>query len=234
MKVLIVEDDRGIAEILKEGLVADSHTVDLSDNGGDGSFLARSFEYDAIVLDYSLPKKNGLVVCKEIRDSGKTTPILFLSVNDDTDIKVKAFDSGADDYVTKPFSMQELNSRLRAITRRSSTIEKTVLKVRDLVMDTNTCSVTRGDKTINLTRKEYSMLEYFMHQPHSVVSRALLMEHVWTADQDPFSNTIEAHIRNVRKKLNTGFIVPMIINVPGRGYILDRLDIGDTSNKIED
>lgn len=228
MKVLIVEDDRGIAEILKEGLVAASHTVDLSDNGGDGSFLARSFEYDAIVLDYSLPKKNGLVVCKEIRDSGKTTPILFLSVNDDTEIKIKAFDSGADDYVTKPFSMQELNSRLRAITRRSNTIEKTILKVRDLVMDTNTCSVTRGNRVINLTRKEYSMLEYFMHQPHSVVSRALLMEHVWTADQDPFSNTIEAHIRNVRKKLNTGFVVPMIINVPGRGYILDKLDVGDT------
>ncbi len=226
MKILIVEDDPGIAEVLKEGLAAESHTVEIADNGADGSFLARSFDYDAVVLDYSLPKKNGLIVCKEIRAAGKTTPILFLSVNEDTSIKVDAFNAGADDYVTKPFSIKEFNARLRAVTRRSSTVTKSIIHVRDLIVDTDACLVTRAGKPIGMTRKEYSLLEYFAQHPHTVLSRALIMEHVWTADQDPFSNTVEAHIRNVRKKLNAGFQPKLIINVPGRGYILDRPDPG--------
>ncbi|MES2216521.1 MAG: winged helix-turn-helix domain-containing protein, partial [Patescibacteria group bacterium] len=182
--------------------------------------------YDAIILDYSLPKKNGLIVCKEIRSAGKTTPILFLSVNDDTSIKVEALTNGADDYVTKPFSLKEIDARLRAIARRSQTLTKSSLKIRDLVVDTEACLVTRGGKPLSFTRKEYSLIEYFAQHPHTVLSRALIMEHVWTGDRDPFSNTVEAHIRNVRKKLNAGFQPLMIINVPGRGYILDRPDPG--------
>ncbi len=226
MKVLIVEDDPGIAELLKEGLSADAHTVEVATNGADGSFLARSYEYDAIVLDYSLPKKNGLTVCREVRSAGKTTPILFLSVTEDTDIKVSALDMGADDYVTKPFSIQEFGARIKAVTRRAHTLTPTRLEVRDLVLDSTTCMVSRKDTPIKLTRKEYSLLEYFMRNPQKVLSRALILEHVWTADQDPFSNTVEAHIRNVRKKINAGFHPKLIINIPGRGYILDRPDLG--------
>lgn len=231
MKILIVEDDKGIAEILREGLTADSHTVEVADNGADGSFLARSFDYDAIVLDYSLPKKNGLIVCKEVRDAGKHTPILFLSSTETTDTKIQAFNSGADDYVTKPFSISEFNARVRAVMRRSKTRSETILKVRDLSMNTDSCVVTRGDKEIRLTRKEYSLLEFFMRHPESVLSRAVIMEHVWTADQDPFSNTVEAHIRNVRKKINTGHKPALIINVPGRGYVLDRPDLGKKKSR---
>jgi two-component system, OmpR family, copper resistance phosphate regulon response regulator CusR len=226
MKILIVEDNKGIAEILREGLTADSHTVEVTDNGADGSFLARSFDYDAIVLDYSLPKKNGLIVCKEVRDAGKHTPILFLSSTETTSTKIDAFNSGADDYVTKPFSISEFNARVRAVMRRGEKRSESILIVRDLVMNSDACSVTRGKKSIKLTRKEYSLLEFFMRNPEKVLSRAVIMEHVWTADQDPFSNTVEAHIRNLRKKINTGHRPALITNIPGRGYVLDRPDVG--------
>lgn len=231
MKILIVEDDKGIAEILREGLAAESHIVEVADNGADGSFLARTFDYDAIVLDYSLPKKNGLIVCKEVRDAGKHTPILFLSSTETTDTKVQAFESGADDYVTKPFSISEFNARVRAVTRRGEKVIDSTLTVRDLIMNTDACTVQRAGKEIHLTRKEYSLLEFFMRYPHKVLSRAVIMEHVWTADQDPFSNTVEAHIRNVRKKINTGHRPALIINVPGRGYVLDRDDVGGSARK---
>jgi two-component system, OmpR family, copper resistance phosphate regulon response regulator CusR len=227
MKILIVEDDKGIAEILREGLTAESHTVEVADNGADGSFLARSFDYDAIVLDYSLPKKNGLIVCKEVRDAGKHTPILFLSSTETTATKIDAFNSGADDYVTKPFSISEFNARVRAVMRRGDTRSTSILQVRDLIMDTDAYSVTRGKKEIKLTRKEYSLLEFFLRNPGKVLSRAVIMEHVWAADQDPFSNTVEAHIRNVRKKINAGYRPSLIINIPGRGYVLDRPDVGE-------
>jgi two-component system, OmpR family, copper resistance phosphate regulon response regulator CusR len=226
MKILVVEDDKSIAEILREGLTADSHIVEVAENGADGSFLARSFEYDAIVLDYSLPKKNGLIVCKEVRDAGKHTPILFLSSTDTSETKIAAFNSGADDYVTKPFSISEFNARIRAVLRRSKKRSETILKVRDLSLNTDSCSVRRGNKDIRLTRKEYSLLEFFLRHPESVLSRAVIMEHVWTADQDPFSNTVEAHIRNLRKKINTGHRPALILNIPGRGYVLDRPDLG--------
>jgi len=224
MKVLIVEDDPALAEMLRSGLAADSHAVEVAKDGADGSFLARSFNYDAIFLDYSLPKKNGLVVCQEIRSAGKTTPIVFLSVNENTEIKVAALNSGADDYVTKPFSMQEISARLRAVTRRPQTIKSAVMRVRDLELNTDTCEVTRGTKSIRLTRKEFSLLEYFMSNPTTVLSRALIMEHVWAADNDPFSNTVESHLRNLRNKINIGHRPALIINVPGRGYIIDRPD----------
>ena len=138
MKILIVEDDPTIAEILRNGLTACSYITDVSSDGADGSFMARSFEYDAIVLDYSLPKKNGLVVCKEIRDAGKTMPIIFLSATDEVEIKVAALQNGADDYMIKPFSLDELNARLQALFRRPQKIQDDVLKVYNLSLNTKT------------------------------------------------------------------------------------------------
>ena len=221
MKLLIVEDDRETAETLRHGLLAESHAVDVAENGADGAFMGKSFDYDAIILDYSLPKKDGIQVCKEIRSAKKNTPIIFVSVTADCGTKVSALENGADDYMTKPFSLQELYARLKAVTRRPANMTDPILCVGDLSLDTEKHLVWRGDTPIHPTRKEFNLLEYFMRHKSTVLSRTLIMEHVWTADSDPFSNTVEAHIRNLRKKINIGEKPDMIANVPGRGYIID-------------
>ncbi len=221
MKILIIEDDRNTAQTVKQSLTSDAHTVDLASDGAEGSFLARSYDYDAIVLDYNLPKKDGLAVCKEIRDAGKKTPIVFMSVTDDSSTKVAALRQGADDYITKPFALDELRARLDAVSRRSPQIKEPTLRIGDLFLDSAAHIATRDSASIRLTRKEFHMLEYFMQNAGTILSRAQLMEHIWTADGNPFSNTVEAHIRNLRKKLNADGGKNLILNVPGRGYILD-------------
>lgn len=221
MKVLIVEDDPLLAQMIRTSLASDSNVVEVVENGADGSFMGRTFDYDAIVLDNALPKKDGLTVCKEVRSSGKSTPIIFLTVDGAIETKMSAFQNGADDYIQKPFSLQELSARLKAVTRRPNVIKQTVLRVHDLELDSEKHIVTRGSKRLHPTRKEFGLLEYFMKNVGVVISRALLMEHVWTADSNPFSNTVEAHIRNLRKKLNAGNKPNLIANIPGRGYVLD-------------
>lgn len=221
MKILLVEDDSSVASMVKNGLCAEAHTVEIAADGMDGSFLGRSYDYDTIVLDYSLPKKDGLKVCEEIRAAGRTAPIIFLSATDDIPVKVAAFKCGADDYVTKPFSMAELNARVRAVTRRPARVDQPILRVDDITLDTNKQTVCRGKNKISLTHKEFNMLEYFMRNTGVILSRALIMEHVWTADCDPLSNTIESHIRNLRKKINARNKPNLIANVPGRGYVID-------------
>lgn len=221
MKILVVDDDASITEKVRNSLVAYSHTVDVSNDGNDGSFLARSYEYDAIVLDYSLPRKDGISICREIRSSGKTVPILFLSNTQDTDTKIAAFKAGADDYVTKPFSLDELKTRIDVVSRRAPVLKSSILKVGDLTFDTNTCRLMRGTRSIRLTKKEHHLIEYLMKNAGNVLSRAQIMEHIWAADSNPFSNTIEAHIRNLRRKLTSKGEPNMIENLPGRGYIID-------------
>ncbi len=220
MKVLVVEDDRNTAKIVKDSLTAYFHTVEISHDGADGSFLARSYEYDAIVLDYALPNKDGLTVCREIRAIGKTTPIIFVSVTDEVEVKIAALNEGADDYMTKPVSLDELRVRLSAITRRSPCIRNPKLQVGKLVLDPNIHAVTYAEEQIILTRKEFNLLQYFMEHVDTIVSRAQLMEHIWTADGNPFSNTVEAHIRNLRRKLSEKGLTGLIINIPGRGYLI--------------
>ena len=221
MKVLVVDDDSNTASLIQSSLAPFACAVDIADNGADGSFLARSYGYDAIILDYAMPKKDGLAVCREIRSAGKATPIVFLSNTSDTDLKVQAFKAGADDYVTKPFSIEELRARLDAVARRSPHIRSKIVTVADLSLDTERSAVSRGGKDIRLTRKEFLMLEYFMNNIGIVLSRPQIMEHVWSADDNPFSNTVEAHIRNLRKKLNSTGGPNLIANIPGRGYVLD-------------
>jgi DNA-binding response OmpR family regulator len=221
MKVLVVEDDKATAELIRSGLDSYSHTADISTDGADGSFMVRTYDYDAIVLDYSLPKKDGFIVCKDIRTSGKSVPIIFLSSTDDTDTKVKALEYGADDYMTKPFSLNELQARLTAITRRPQHIKQAVFTIDSVVLDQSKQTVTRDEELIRLTRKEFNLLEYLMRSQGTIISRTLIIEHVWTADSDPFSNTVETHIRNIRKKLNVGNKANIIGNVLGRGYIAD-------------
>jgi two-component system OmpR family response regulator len=221
MKILIVEDDASISHALKMGLEADAHVVDVAENGQDGSFLGRTYEYDAVVLDHALPGKNGLAVCREIRASERQTPIIFLSVEGDVDLKVKALEDGADDYMTKPFSFSELKSRIRAVSRRSHKTIGGELTIHDLILDTKSLSASRDEKMIRLTRKEFSLLEYMMRHQGIVLSRSTIMEHVWTADSDPFSNTIEAHMSNLRRKISIGKKPDLIINIPGQGYMMD-------------
>ncbi|MES3030837.1 MAG: response regulator transcription factor, partial [Patescibacteria group bacterium] len=190
MKILIVEDDEGIRSFLKKSLETEFHSTDTASTGSDGSFLARTSSYDVIILDHSLPVKNGLNVCQEIRNAGVETPILFLTVHRDIQRKVSALNKGADDYMTKPFSFEELHARIQALARRPPKLESTLLRVGDLVLDTKKQSALRTSIPIYFTRKEYNLLEYLMKNKGVVVSRAMLMEHVWNADSDPFSNTI--------------------------------------------
>ncbi|MEK7642096.1 MAG: response regulator transcription factor [Patescibacteria group bacterium] len=220
MKILIVEDDRDLGALIKESLVAKTHTVDVATDGGEGSFLGKSYEYDAIVLDHSLPKKSGLMICKEIRAAGRVAPILFLSVTDTIDTKVSALENGADDYMVKPFSLEELHARLRALNRRPTITRQAILSVDDLTLNLDTSIVMLGNREIRLTKKEFGVLEYLMRHRGTIVSRVLIMEHVWTADADIFSNAVESHIRNIRKKIRRPGKAELITNIPGRGYTM--------------
>lgn len=221
MKILIVEDDSNLAQVVKNSLIAKEYTVDIASDGGEGSFLGKMYDYDAILLDYSLPKKDGLSVCKDIRASGRTTPIIFLSMTDAVDTKVAALNHGADDYMVKPFELEELHARLQALHRRPAIkAPEKILVAGDIVMNLDAHTVTRGETPIRLTRKEFDVLEYLIRHKGSVVSRVLIMEHVWTADSDIFSNTVETHMRNIRKKLNISGKPDLITNIIGRGYLM--------------
>ncbi|MES2436635.1 MAG: response regulator transcription factor [Patescibacteria group bacterium] len=221
MRILLIEDDVNIQEFLKAALESEGYIVDAVSDGEKGSYVARTNEYDTIILDLALPKKDGHTVCTEIRASGKTTPIIMLTVLSDIQEKVRLLNSGADDYLIKPFSFKELLARIRALLRRPLHIEADILKVADLTIDTARQKVLRNSKEIYLTRKEFSLLEYLMRHRGNVVSRGMIMEHVWNADSDPFSNTIEAHILNIRKKVDTHKTCKLIHTLPGRGYKIE-------------
>lgn len=221
MKLLVVEDDPDISDFIKEGFAAEGFAVDTAQNGEQGSYLARTTAYDAIILDFSLPHKNGLEVCEEIRTGGSSVPIIFLSVLNDTQKKILALSKGADDYLTKPFFFEELRERIRALLRRPHKLENRILSVGDLSLDMEKRIVERDGKIIYLTRKEYNLLEYLMRNSEIAVSRSMILEHVWNADSDPLSNTVEAHILRLRKKINSGHNHEFIKNIPGRGYVLD-------------
>jgi two-component system, OmpR family, response regulator len=221
MRILIVDDDAGINSALKAQLEAEHFAVDTTDNGEDGSFKARTNNYDLVILDSSLPKKTGPEVCKEIRASGKTYPILFLTVNSEIADKVTALNLGADDYLTKPFSFQELIARVRALLRRPAQTESDILTFQDLTMDVNSHIVTRQKQPIYLTRKEFMLLEYMLRHKGQTVSRSELLEHVWDAKANVFSNTIESHIVSLRKKIDGPNKKKLIHTISGRGYKID-------------
>ncbi|MEN9582430.1 MAG: hypothetical protein RL641_384 [Candidatus Parcubacteria bacterium] len=220
MRILIIEDDQDISKLLTSYLKSACFAVDAVDDGVLGSFLARTNEYDIVILDYMLPGKDGLRICHEIRESGKTIPILMITVRSEIADKVTLLNHGADDYVTKPFSFEEIITRINALLRRPKIIESPILRIKNITIDANRQRVTRGDKEIYLTRKEYSLLEYLARNEGRIVSRGTIMEHVWNMESDPFSNTIEAHIFNIRKKIRRGK-TELIHTIPGRGYMLE-------------
>lgn len=221
MKILLVEDDVEISRFIKNNLTEDSFSVETAYDGPNGSFLARTNYYDVIVLDYSLPIKSGLVVCEEIRSSGISTPIIFLTVHSEIRKKVQALGKGADDYMIKPFSLEELKARFYALCRRPSIMESPLLAIDDLVLDTQKRTVHRSGIPIYLTRKTYNLLEYLMKNRGMILSRGAILEYVWNSESDPFSNTVEAHILSLRKKINIEGKKDLLRNIPGRGYIID-------------
>lgn len=217
MKLLIIEDDSSIRNVLRMSLESSCFTVDVAEDGDVGSYMARTNDYDLIILDNVLPKKLGKKVCQEIREAGKTTPVIILSMKSDVLEKVSVLDSGADDYMTKPFSFEELLARIRALTRRPKNIADKIIKIKDLEINIDRNIVLKSGKEIELTKKEFTLLSYLMIHKERVVTRGQIMENVWDINADPFSNTIESHIVNLRKKIgDTNKRV--IRNIPGRGY----------------
>lgn len=218
MRILVIEDDKDIGEFLEASLKSELYSVDLANDGETGSFMARTNEYDLIILDYALPKKDGKEVCKEIREAGKSVPIIMLTVQSELPDKIEMLNLGADDYMTKPFSFDELLARSRAVMRRPKQIQSDVLQLDDLKVDSIRYRVYRGEREIVLTRKEFQLLEYLLRNRENVVSRGMIMEHVWDKHGDIFSNTIETHILNLRKKIEDAGKRRLIHTVPGRGY----------------
>ena len=221
MRVLVVEDERRIAAYVKRGLEEQGYAVDAVFTGRDALYWAGSTPYDLILLDVLLPEVNGLAVCRELRRQGSRVPILMLTARDSVDDRVAGLDAGADDYLVKPFSLKELLARLRALTRRADAGEaRSVLEVADLAMDLTSHRVSRGGREIELSAKEYAVLECFLREPERVLSREAIAEHVWNYDVDNQSNVVDVYVRNLRRKIDDGHDVRLLQTVRGAGYRL--------------
>lgn len=221
MRILLIDDDAELRNTTASSLKSEGFVVDTAEDGSKGSYMARINQYDVILLDNYLPQKDGLSVCRELREQKINTPVIIISVGSDVNGKVTLLNSGADDYVTKPYSIEELVARIKAVARRPASMEDNLLTLDDLTLDRNKQKVTRGKKGIYLTRKEFALLECLMRHSGKVVSRGVILENVWGTDSDPFSNTIEAHVLNLRRKIDTAGVKKLIHSVPGRGYKID-------------
>lgn len=221
MRILLIEDDRQVRESLQKSLITECFNVDTAIDGDQGSYLARTNDYDLILLDNLLPKKTGLEVCAEIRARGKNMPIIMLTVQSEIPTKVALLNAGADDYVTKPFSFEELSARIRAVLRRPAAPLEETMTIGDLGINFNTHLVTRAGREIYLTKKEYELLVYLARNTGKTVSRGMILEHVWDINADPFSNTLETHMLNLRRKVDLKFPTKLIHTMAGRGYKLD-------------
>ena len=221
MRILVVEDERKISTYLKRGLEEQGYAVDAVFSGREALEWAEATSYDLIILDILLPEMDGLTVCRELRSRDNRTPILMLTARDTVDDRVNGLDSGADDYLVKPFAFRELLARLRAMSRRNVDMPKTpVLQLADLTLDTLTRRVKRGGKIIEVTSKEYSVLECLLREPERVLTRTQIAEHVWNYDVYNQSNVVDVYIRNLRRKVDDSFEIKLIHTVRGAGYRL--------------
>ena len=220
MRILLVEDEKKVASFIRKGLEEEFYSVDVAHDGREGLQLAMVEEYDLIILDIMLPLKDGFTVLKELRNEKVSIPVLFLTAKDTLSDKVQGLDSGADDYLPKPFSFEELLARVRALLRRTTAEKNLVLKVFDLSLDTQTHSVTRNNTEIQLTPKEYSILEYLLRNKNRVISRTMLSEHVYDYHFDSDTNVIDVYINKLRNKVDKGFEVPVIHTIRGVGYMI--------------
>ena len=220
MRILVVEDEHMIANSIKKGLEQEKYAVDVAYNGTDGYDMASTEEYDVIILDRMLPGMEGVEICRSLRKENIHTPILLLTAKGQTQDKVQGLDAGADDYLTKPFSFEELLARIRALIRRPHTTVNSVITVGDLSLDSKTYLVQRGEKNIKVSSKEFSLLEYLMRHANTIVTKEQIISHVWDYDADILPNTVEVYIRNLRGKVDLPFKdrKALIHTVRGFGY----------------
>ncbi len=220
MRVLVVEDEKKVAAFIKRGLEEEGYAVDIAHDGAEGALFASEASYDLLILDVMLPKKDGLTLVKELRQTGKHTPVLMLTARDTTDDILAGLDAGSDDYLTKPFAFAELSARVRALVRRSVMERGAELTFADLRMDPVSHQVWRGTREIDLTAKEYGLLELLMRNPNTVLSRTTIAEQVWEHAFDTFTNIIDVYVNYLRKKVDRGFDRKLIHTVRGQGYVL--------------
>jgi DNA-binding response OmpR family regulator len=220
VRVLLIEDNRRLSDSLRITLEEDGYAVDVAYDGLDGEEMGLVPSYDILILDIMLPGKDGLEVCRELRDRHITTPILMLTARDALDDRVLGLDSGADDYLVKPFEVDELRARLRALLRRDSSSKSGVLQVADLILDPAAHTVQRAGRPIELTAKEFSLLEYFLRHPNHLVTREKVEEHLWSYDHVIASNVVDVYVRRLRNKIDDPSEVKLLETLRGAGYRL--------------
>ena len=220
MRILLVEDERAAAQVLAQGLREQGYSVDVARDGEEGSYKAHITPYDLFILDVQLPRKDGLTLCRELRNAGHSTPILMLTARDAVEDRIAGLDHGADDYLTKPFEYRELLARIRALLRRGGTQYVDAIDVGDLHLDLKARRVTRAGQPMELTAKEYAVLEYLARRRGELVTREDLSEHAWDENYDPFSNLIEVYMLRLRRKIDAGHDVKLIRTRRGEGYML--------------
>lgn len=220
MRILIAEDEHDLNDIITQKLIADGYSVDSCYDGQEAMDILSYTEYDAVILDIMMPKADGYDVLRYLRNAEKTTPVLFLTARDAVSERVKGLDSGANDYLVKPFSLEELCARLRAMTRTSFGIVSNVLKIADLSLDCSSHIAQRGGKEISLSAKEYALLEYLMHNKGIVLTREKIEDHIWNFDYEGGTNVVDVYISYLRKKIDDGHEVKLIHTVRGKGYVL--------------
>lgn len=220
MRILVIEDNERLADLVKKGLEEQGYAADITASGREGEELAARERYDVVVLDLMLPDHDGVQLCRELRRRGVSTPVLMLTALSSTDEKVAGLEAGADDYLTKPFDFDELIARVRALMRRSQSVEGAQLRFGGIEMDLVARKVTRDEKPVELTTKEFSLLEYFLRNPERVLTRTNIGERVWDLLFQDESNVIEVYVSRLRNKVDKGFEQPLIHTVVGTGYVL--------------
>lgn len=220
MRILVVEDEKKVAKFLCQGLEEEHYTVDVAYDGEEGARLASAENYDLIVLDVLLPRKDGFMIVKELRAKHISVPVLLLTAKSTVDDKVEGLDSGADDYLTKPFAFAELLARVRSLLRRGAAEKSTIIKIADLQLDTVAHKAKRGEAPIELTGKEYALLEYFMRNVDRVLTRTLISEHIWNYNFDTGTNVVDVYINHLRSKIDDGFDKKLLHTVRGVGYVM--------------
>jgi heavy metal response regulator len=220
MRILVVEDEKKVASFIKRGLEEENFTVDTAHDGEEGLYMAETNPYDLILMDIMLPKMDGLAVIKELRKKEVRTPVLCLTAKDAVEDIVSGLDSGSDDYLTKPFAFAELLARVRALLRRGTTERGAEIRFADLRLDPVAHKVWRSNKEIELTAKEYALLEYFMRNPNQILTRTMIAEHVWDYTFDSFTNIIDVYVNYLRKKVDRDYDKKLIHTVRGVGYVL--------------
>ena len=220
MRILVVEDNKRLSDSLRRTLEDDGYAIDAAYNGLDGEEMALMGTYDIIILDIMLPEKDGLAVCRDIRNKRVNTPVLMLTARDALDDRVSGLDSGADDYLVKPFEVDELRARIRALLRRESSSKSSLLQVGDLTLDPATHAVERAGKPVNLTAKEFSLLEYFMRHPNHIISREKAESHLWSYDHLVTSNVVDVYVRRLRRKIDDPYQTKLFETIRGAGYRL--------------